>query len=256
MDLKLNGKKALVLGGTRGIGRAIVENLISEGVEVALCARNDDQVQLVVSELLAKGAKVSGAAVDIADAAALRQWVAEAAAQLGGIDILVSNASAMATGNSAEEWQASLSIDILGLVNASEVAMPFLEQAAARNGDAAIISIGSIMSNIAAEPSAYGAIKGALVHCVKGLAKAQAHKHIRANIVSPGTVYFKGGAWDMIEQNMPDFFHSMMAKNPMGRMATAQEIANAAVFLASPLSGFTTGTNMVVDGAFTESPNY
>lgn len=256
MDLKLKGKKAVVLGGTRGIGRSIVENLISEGVDIALCARNADQVSSSIAQLSNSGVKVIGAAVDISDGTALRSWVAAAGEQLGGIDILISNASAMAQGSSEEDWQALLSIDILGLKNATEAAMPFLEKSATATGDAAIVSIGSVSSVNATEPSAYGAIKGALVHYIKGIAKQSAAKHIRANVVSPGTVYFKGGVWNTVEENMPEFFESMIAKNPTGRMATPEEVANAAVFLASPLSGFTTGINMIVDGALSDRANY
>lgn len=256
MELGLKGKKAVILGGTRGIGRAIVENLINEGVSIALCARNPEQVSASVAELSGKGVVVIGAAIDISHGEALRNWVVAAGAELGGIDILISNASAMTQGSSEEDWKAGLSIDILGLMNATEAAKPFLEKAATENGDASIISIGSVSSVNASAPSAYGAIKGALVHYVKGLAKENAAKHIRANVVSPGTVYFKGGVWHMIEENMPDVFEATMKRNPTGRMATPEDIANAAVFLSSPLSSFTTGINFIVDGAITDRANY
>ena len=123
-------------------------------------------------------------------------------------------------------------------------------------GDAAVISIGSVSSVNAADVGAYGAMKGALIHAIKGLAKKMAGAHVRANVVSPGTVYFKGGVWHMIEENMPDTFKATMARNPTGRMATPQDIADATVFLASPRSSFTTGINMIVDGAITDRANY
>jgi 3-oxoacyl-[acyl-carrier protein] reductase len=102
----------------------------------------------------------------------------------------------------------------------------------------------------------YGALKSALIHFVKGIARQEASKHIRVNAVSPGTVYFKGGIWNSIEEHMPDRFKEFMQRNPTGRMATPQEIANAAVFLASPASAFTTGINMLVDGAYTVRVNF
>ena len=95
-----------------------------------------------------------------------------------------------------------------------------------------------------------------MVQLVKGLAKELAGAHVRAKVVSPGTVYFKGGVWHMVEENMPDMFKTTMARNPMGRMATPQDIANATAFLASPRSSFTTGINMIVDGAITDRVNY
>ncbi|MFT5691104.1 MAG: 3-oxoacyl-[acyl-carrier protein] reductase [Oceanicoccus sp.] len=256
MELGLKGKKAVILGGTRGIGRAIVENLIKEGVNIALCARNPEQVAACIKELSGKGVTVIGEAINISNGEALKSWVCSAGEELGGIDILISNASAMTQGSSEEDWKAGLSIDILGLMNATEAAKPFLEKSAIENGDASIISIGSVSSVNASAPSAYGAIKGALVHYIKGLAKENAAKHIRANVVSPGTVYFKGGVWHMIEENMPDVFAATMKRNPTGRMATPEDIANATVFLASPLSSFTTGINFIVDGAITDRANY
>jgi len=257
MDLGLSGKKAIVTGSTRGIGRAIVEALAAEGCDVAICARNADQVAAAVGEVAAAhGGKAWGAAVDIAEPASLTRFVEDAGTELGGIDVLVSNASALAIGNTREAWHKGLEIDILGAVGAVDAALPWLKKSAEAHGDAAIIAIGSVSAVSATEPSAYGAVKGALVHYVKGLARQLAGAHVRANVISPGTVYFKGGVWHMIEENMPDMFKSTMARNPMGRMATPQDIANAAAFLASPRSAFTTGINMIVDGALSERVNY
>ncbi len=256
MDLQLKGKRAIITGGTRGIGRAIAETLASEGCNVALCARNADQVSEAVEALKAKGVSACGGAVDISEGAALKTWIEKAADELGGLDILVSSAGAMAMGADEDSWKKNLQIDILGAVNSVEAALPMLEDAAEKNGDAAIIAIGSTSAVNATEPSSYGAIKGALVHFIKGVAKLNAPKHVRANLVSPGMVYFEGGVWNRVEKNVPDFFKASLARNPMGRMATPQDIANAAVFLASPCSSFTSGINMIVDGVITDRANY
>lgn len=256
MDLGLNGRKAIVTGGTRGIGRAIAETLAAEGCDVAICARNADQISGAVDALAARGVKAWGAPVDIADGPALKAFVEQAGDELGGTDILVSNASALAVGNSEEAWQAGLNVDILGAVRAVEAAKPRLLEAARAHGDAAVIAISSVSSVSATEPSAYGAVKAALIHFVKGMAKELAPSHVRVNAVSPGTVYFKGGVWHMIEENMPELFDQTMKRNPMGRMATPQDIADAATFLASPRSSFTTGINMIVDGCITDRVNY
>lgn len=256
MDLNLKGRRALVTGGSRGIGRAIAETLANEGCNVSICARKAEQLNGVVETLKGRGVSAFGSAVDVTDEAAVKNWVAEAAGQLGGIDILVSNVGAMAIGADRDSWQKNLNVDVFGMVAMVEAGLPYLEKSAGENGDAAIIAIGSTASVAAANPSAYGAIKGAIVHYVKGLAKQYAPQHIRANVVSPGMCYFEGGVWHKTEQHAPDFFKMSMARNPMGRMSTPQDIANAAVFLASSCSSYTTGINLNVEGGLTEGVNY
>ena len=256
MDLHLKGKRAIVLGGTRGIGRAIAELLVEEGVSVAICARNENQVREAVNALSARGGKAIGEAVDIAQGELLRAFVSRAAQTLAGIDIAISNASALRTNSAPGDWQALLEVDLLGLVNLVEASLPHLEQAAAERGDAAIVAISSMSAVIANRPEAYGAIKGALIHLVKGYARSLAKKKIRANVISPGSIYIADGFWGRVERERPEAFKRTLALNPMGRMGTPQEIAAATVFLASPRSSFTTGANLRVDGSITEDANY
>ena len=256
MDLGLKGKNAVVLGGTRGIGRAIAATLAGEGSNVAICARNAEQVAATVAELKASGINATGGTVDVADGAALKAWVEGAAKELGGIDLLFANAGAMAQGHDPASWEQNFRLDVLGAVHAFDAARPFLEASGETSGDAAFVIISSIAAAQADFASSYGPIKAALIHMAKGLARQYAKKKIRVNVVSPGTVYFKGGVWNMIEQNMPERYNDAMKRNPTGRMATPQEIANAAVFLASPVSGFTTGSNLVVDGAISNRVNF
>lgn len=256
MDLGLKGKKAIILGGTRGIGRAIADTLAKEGAHVAICARNADQVAAAVSELEAMGIKATGASVDVTDGPALKAWIAEAASTLGGLDILVSNAGAMAQGNDVSAWEQNFKLDVLAAVNAFEAAQPLLGQSAEASGDAAFVIISSISAAQADRGDAYGPIKAALIHMAKGLARQHAKQGIRVNVVSPGMVYFEGGVWHMVKTNMPEFFEQANARNPTGRCATPQEIANAAVFLASPASSYTTGANLIVDGAVSSRVNF
>ncbi len=256
MDLKLKGKAAVVTGGSRGIGRAIAETLADEGADVAVCARNADQVAEAVEALERRGVRAYGEAVDIADKSALQGFISGAAQALGGVDILISNASALIQGVAEEDWRAMVDIDLMGAVRSFEAARPYLEKAAAAKGDAAFILISSVSAAEATGPSSYGAIKAALIHYAKGVAREGAPKGLRCNVVSPGTVLFEGGVWARVRDGMPGYFEQMIKRNPTGRMATADEIAAAAVFLASPRSGFTTGTNMVVDGAISSRVNF
>ena len=256
MDLQLKGRNALILGGTRGIGRAIAEALAAEGANVGLCARNAEQVAETVSALEAFGIRANGRAVDVTDGPALKSWVTDAASELGGLNILVSNAGAMAQGNDPAAWMQNFELDVLAAVNAFEAAREPLIAAAAESGDAAFIIISSISAAMADRGDSYGPIKAALIHMAKGLAREHAALGLRVNVVSPGMVYFEGGVWHRVETQAPDFFKQAVARNPTGRCATPEEIAKAAVFLASPVSAYTTGANLIVDGAVSNRVNF
>lgn len=252
MDLQLTGKKALVTGSTRGIGFAIAERLASEGADVAICARSGDAVQDAVKVLESKGGKAWGRAVDVKDRAALCSWVESAAEALGGIDILVANASALSFGLSIEAFHSALDVDLIHTVTAVEAVIPHLE----RSQMGSIVAIGSVGGIEDSELNSYtdvsyGAIKAALHFYIKSLARTVAPKGIRANVVSPGSTLFDGGAWDQIKSEQPEHFRNAVAMIPMGRMARPEEIANVVAFMASPAASYVTGANVVVDGAFT-----
>lgn len=248
MDLGLKGLRALVTGGSKGIGRRCADIFAAEGAHVAVCARNADEVGATVASLQAQGVTAYGAAVDVADKAALEAWVAASAAALGGIDIVVGNVSALAVADDEAAWEAEFQTDMMHSVRLVNAALPWLEKSTAPS----ITLISSVSGReVDFTGPAYGVFKAALVRYAQDLAYKLAPKMIRANTVSPGNTYFEGGVWQWIETNNPELFAQSLALNPTGRMATPEEIARGVVFLASPASSFTTGTNLVIDGALT-----
>ncbi len=253
MDLGLKGLRAVVTGGTKGIGRAAANIFAQEGASVAICARNADEVKTAVKDLEGRGVQAFGAGVDVADKAALQKFIADSAKALGGIDIMVANVSALAAQDVEESWSQAFDVDLMHTVHAVNTALPFLE----KSKHPSIVIISSVSGReVDFTGPAYGAMKAALIHYAQRLAYQHAAKMIRVNSVSPGNTYFEGGFWQSAEKNLPDIFKQALALNPTGRMAKAEEIGRGIVFLASPASSFTTGTNLVIDGALTRGVQF
>jgi 3-oxoacyl-[acyl-carrier protein] reductase len=248
MDLKLKGRKALITGGTKGIGRAIADALAGEGCDVAICARTQSDVDAAVEQLKAKGVKAVGKAVDVGNGDELKNWVKESAEALGGIDCLVSNVSG---GNAQGEagWRANFEHDVLGAVRLVEASVPYLE----KSDNASIVMISStaaLEKFIGA--GAYNAMKGAMIQYSGALSQDLGPKGIRVNTICPGPIFIEGGSWDKIKQHMTPFYDKTVGEIPLGRLGSAAEVAAQVALLASPMGSFTTGANIVIDGGFTK----
>ncbi|MBA4021242.1 MAG: NAD(P)-dependent oxidoreductase [Gordonia sp.] len=248
MDLNLKGKRALISGASRGIGLAIARTLLAEGASVGICARGEEHLAEVASELSEQGT-VFHKAVDVGDADSVKSFVDEAAEALGGIDIVVVNASA-ATGKGHQAWVNSFNVDLMSLVNFIESATPHLEA----SESASVVTI-STTSALEAGPistaNSYGALKAAVLQHSSAQARALGPKGIRVNAISPGPIFFEGGAWDTIQTARPALYEAALASASLGKLGGADDVANAVVFLSSPAAGHITGTNLVVDGGFT-----
>ena len=251
MDLGLSGKRALITGATKGIGRAIAETLLAEGGSVAICARTAADVDAAVAEMSSKG-KVVGGTVDAADADSLRAWVASSAEKLGGIDIFVHNTSGKPA-RKLEGWINNFNIDLMALVHATEAATPFLA-----DGGGSLISIGTtaVAEHFATGSGSYSALKAGVTNWTLGQAQVLGAKGIRCNVVSPGPIFIEGGDWDRIKGAMPPFFEATEKAHPGGAMGVAQDVADAVAFLASSRAKHINGVNLTIDGGFLKRINY
>lgn len=249
MDLGLKGRKAIVTGATKGIGRAVVERLIAEGVDVALCARTAEEVDSTVKALSSRGPRVLGEAVNVRDGEAYKAWLGRAVETLGGCDVFVPGVSAGGGFDSEKNWVRNFEIDVLHTVRGCEALTPHLE----RSGQGAIVIISSTNAvETFAAPMAYNAMKAALITYGKQLAQFLGRKGVRVNTVAPGPIYFEGGAWEMIKGTQPKLYEWAMKQIPCGRMGTPDEVARVVVFLASPAASLITGSNVVADNGFTK----
>jgi 3-oxoacyl-[acyl-carrier protein] reductase len=248
MDLGLTGRKAIVTGASRGIGRSIAEVLAAEGCDLALCARGKDTLEEFADELRKDGRTVLTEAVDVSDEQAVTSYVESAAAGLGGLDIVISNVSAGGL-KGPDQWVTSFQADLLAFVRLAEAAVPHLENSDA----AAIVAVGTTSAFDTLPPTSansYAALKAAVLQHASGLGHSLAPKGIRVNTVSPGPIDFPGGAWDKLHEARPEFYEGIRARIPVGRLGHADEVARAVAFLASPAASFCTAVNLVVDGGF------
>ena len=244
MDISFAGKNVVVTGASRGIGRSIALGFAECGANVSICARGREALEKTASELKALGRRVHSAECDLADGAAVTKYVNDAAAALGGIDVLVNNASGFGNRDDEEGWRISIDVDLMASVRASNAALPCLERAG--GSIIHISSISGLRSSVRTPP--YGAVKAALIQYTRNQAARFAAKKIRVNCIAPGSVEFPGGIWANRKMDDPALYKGVLSGIPWGRMGRPEEIAGVALFLASDLASWVTGQTIAVDG--------
>jgi NAD(P)-dependent dehydrogenase (short-subunit alcohol dehydrogenase family) len=249
MDLGLRGKKVIITGATKGIGRAVAELMATEGADIGLCARSPEEVEETVKSISARGVSCVGEAVNVRDGEAYKAWLTKTAEALGGCDIFIAGVSAGAGMDSEKNWHRNFEIDVLHTVRGCETLQPFLE----KSGTGSIVIIGSTNAvETFAAPMAYNAMKAGLIVYGKQLSQFLGRKGIRVNTVSPGPIYFEGGAWEVIKGTQAKFYDWAVKQFPNGRLGALDEIARVIVFTASPAASLITGANIIADNGFTK----
>lgn len=246
MAFQMDGRKVVVCGGSRGIGRSIALAFAKAGASVSICARGADGMNVTLGELEKAGrGKMHAAPCDLADAKSIAAYVPSAAAALGGIDVLVNNASGFGVGDTEEGWAASLSVDVMATVRASQAALPHL----LKGTSPAIVNITSISGfRPSIRSSAYGAAKAAIMHYTTSQAAALSRQGVRVNSVAPGSIEFPGGVWEQRKDSSPQLYAGILKSIPFGRLGHPEEVADVVVFLASQEARWVTGQVISVDG--------
>jgi NAD(P)-dependent dehydrogenase (short-subunit alcohol dehydrogenase family) len=245
MDLGLSGKKAIVTGATRGIGRRVAELLAEEGCYIAFCARGEEGLRETEAAIRGRGVKAFGGTCNLRDGESYKAWLGRAVEQLGGADILVANVSAGRSNDGEPDWKRGFDIDLMGTVRAVEAVLPVMKQA----GGGSILFMDSIgATETYVGPLPQNAFKAALLTYAKQLGQAHFRNGIRVNCVSPGPVAHASSTWEMTQFSSPRTHKAMLSQQPSRRFGTPDEIAKCAVFLASPAAGWVVGTNLVADG--------
>ena len=250
MDLDLRGRRALITGGSRGIGLAVAEALAAEGAAVGLVARDAAGLASATERLEPRGVPVATAVADVTDTPQLKQAVDHIATALGGLDHLVANAGGtVGRGNLISagdgDFTATFALNAGHAAELIRAGLPHLRAA----GGGAVVIISSITGMRPAPRTAYAAAKAAEIHLAATAAQELAPAGIRVNAVSPGSIMFPGGGWDTFRREYPEEFAVFLASQfPFGRLGRPEEVADVVSFLLSVRASWITGANVAVDG--------
>ena len=240
-----HGYRVVVAGGSRGIGRSIALGFAEAGAAVSICARGAEALEEARQALAFYGTLVHAQSCDLADPAAIATYVDNAADALGGIDVLVNNASGYGFADDEDGWVAGFNVDLMAAVRASRAALPYLKA----SPQPCILHTSSIAAfRPRASGAPYAAVKAALSQYATSQALALAEHRIRVNAIAPGSIAFADGLWERRKIEQPSLYEATLAKIPFGRFGKPEDIAYAALFLASPFAGWITGQTLVVDG--------
>lgn len=256
MDLNLEGKTAIVTGGSRGIGSYIAKALAAEGCRLAICARGEEQLNKTAAELEAAGAEVLALPLDVTRTSAAAEFVAATVERFGGVDILVNNVGGNKRGAFAElsdeDWESVLELNFKAHQRFSREAIPAMRAA----GGGVILFVASIFGREAGGPglAIYNTTKSALISMAKIMALELAGEGIRVVSLAPGSIRFPGGSWDTRCIEDPEGMAEFIDQNlPIGRFGTAEEVADTAAFLVSDRASLITGACINVDGGQSRS---
>jgi 3-oxoacyl-[acyl-carrier protein] reductase len=244
MAFDFSAGHAVVCGGSRGIGRAIALGLAEAGAAVSICARGAATLEQTRAKIARFGHAAHAGVCDLADGAAIRRYIGDAAQALGGIDILVNNASGFGSTDDEAGWSVSVAVDLMAIVHATQAALPFLKDA-----KGCVVNTSSISAlRTSARQAPYGAVKAAVIHYTATQAAMYAKDGVRVNGVAPGSIEFPGGVWARRKDDNPTLYNAVLRSIPFGRLGHPEEVANVVLFLASPLASWITGQTIIVDG--------
>ena len=245
MQISLKSKRAFVTGSSRGIGRSIALAFAGAGAAVSICARGQAALDTTTNEILVPGVKAHAGVCDLADKDAIATYIATAAKSLGGIAILVNNASGFGASDDEEGWTRSIDINVMATVPASHAAI----RSSRRQVAARLLNISSISAYRGSTRTApYAAVKAAVINYTMSQALALASKKIRVNAIAPGSIEFPGGMWERRKTSDPKLYSAVLHSIPWGRLGAPEEVANAALFLCSDAATWVTGQTLSVDG--------